>query len=83
MVGQFIQHSCHYSDKLSKLPELDELNYYQMMDRLHTTMVNINNHIQQNPVSKIDTEVKDHVCHAVDHLFRAYKLVEAKLNKDE
>tara|TARA_Y100000389_G_C17439254_1_gene507552 strand:+ start:178 stop:342 length:165 start_codon:yes stop_codon:yes gene_type:complete len=54
-----------------------------MMDRLHTTMVNINTHIQQNPVSKIDTEVKDHVCHAVDHLFRAYKLVEAKLNKDE
>lgn len=31
----------------------------------------------------MDTEVKDHVCYAVDHLFRAYKLVETKLNKDE
>jgi hypothetical protein len=54
-----------------------------MMDRLHTTMTNINTHIQQNPVSKIDTDVKDHVCHAVDHLFKAYKLVETKLNKNE
>lgn len=53
------------------------------MDRLHTTMVNINTHVQQNPVSKIDTEVKDHVCNAVDHLFKAYKLVEAKLNNNE
>jgi len=54
-----------------------------MMDRLNTTMSSINMHIQQNPVSKIDTVVKDHVCHAVDHLFKAYKLVEAKLKKDE
>lgn len=54
-----------------------------MMDRLHTTMININTHIQQNPVSKIDTEVKDQVCHAVDNLFRAYKLVETKLKEYE
>ena len=26
---------------------------------------------------------KDHVCHAVDHLFKAYKLVEAKLKEHE
>ena len=68
---------------MSKLQELDTLTYYQMLDRLNITMSSINMHIQQNPVSKIDTDVKDHVCHAVDHLFRAYKLVEAKLNKNE
>tara|TARA_B110000908_G_scaffold105594_1_gene124379 strand:- start:403 stop:567 length:165 start_codon:yes stop_codon:yes gene_type:complete len=54
-----------------------------MMDRLNTTMSSIDAHIQQNPVSKIDTDVKDHVCHAVDHLFKAYKLVEAKLKEHE
>ena len=69
--------------QLNKLPELHELNYHQMMDRLHTTMANINTHIQQNPVSKIDIDVKDHVCHAVDHLFKAYKLVETKLKNNE
>lgn len=68
---------------MSKLPELDKLTYYQMLDRLNTTMSSINMHIQQNPVSKINTEVKDHVCHAVDHLFKAYKLVESKLKEDE
>lgn len=54
-----------------------------MLDRLNTTMSSINMHIQQNPVSKINTEVKDHICHAVDHLFKAYKLVESKLKEDE
>ena len=54
-----------------------------MLDRLNITMSSINMHIKQNPVYKIDTDVKDHVCNAVDHLFRAYKLVEAKLNKNE
>ena len=63
---------------LSKLPELDEFHYHEMMDRLHVAMDTINTHIQQHPVSKMDTEIKDHICKAVDHLWLAYQLTGQK-----
>jgi hypothetical protein len=49
-----------------------------MMDRLHVAMDTINTHIQQHPVSKMDTEIKDHICKAVDHLWLAYQLTGQK-----
>lgn len=60
------------------MPELEEIHYRAMMDRLKVIMSTIDAHIQQHPISKIDTEVKDHICNAVDHLWLAYQTVDKK-----
>lgn len=55
------------------MPELDEFHYHEMLDRLHVMMNIVDSNIQQHPVSKINTELKDHISSAVDHLWLAIK----------
>ncbi len=59
---------------MSKKPELDEFHYHEMLDRLHIVMSMIDVHLQQHPVAKIETEIKDLISHAQDSLWQAYQL---------
>ena len=59
---------------MSKKPELDEFYYHEMLDRLHVVMSMIDVHLQQHPVAKIETEIKDLISHAQDSLWQAYQL---------
>tara|TARA_B110000259_G_scaffold146126_1_gene164677 strand:- start:2803 stop:3006 length:204 start_codon:yes stop_codon:yes gene_type:complete len=59
---------------MSKKPELDEFHYHEMLDRLHVVMSMIDVHLQQHPVAKIETEIKDLISHAQDSLWQAYQL---------
>jgi len=59
---------------MSKKPELDEFHYHEMADRLHVVMAIVDDHLQQHPVAKIETEIKDLISHAQDSLWQAYQL---------
>jgi hypothetical protein len=59
---------------MSKKPELDEFHYHEMLDRLHVIMSMVDVHLQQHPVAKIETEIKDLISHAQDSLWQAYQL---------
>jgi len=63
---------------MSKKPKLNKFHYHEMLDRLHVTMSMIDDHLQQHPVAKIETEVASHVSSAVDHLWQAYQLTGSK-----
>lgn len=58
-------------DKENKL-KLDKFYYHEMLDRLSMVMDITDRHLQQHPVAKIDTEIKDHISKAVDELYVAY-----------
>jgi len=64
------------SDKIGI--ELNDFHYHELMDRLSVTMNTLDHSIVQHPVSKIETEVKDEITEAYDHLFKAYQLVSQK-----
>jgi predicted protein tyrosine phosphatase len=53
-------------------PKLDKFHYHEMLDRLSVVMDITDRHLQQHPVAKIDTEIKDHISKAVDELYEAY-----------
>jgi len=61
-------------------PELDQFHYHEMLDRLHVTMSMIDGHLQQHPVAKIETEVKDLISQAQDKLWEAYQITGNKNN---
>jgi hypothetical protein len=55
----------------------DKLNpghYHEMMDRLHIIMENINDHLIQHPVAKVDKKVNSHLNKALEELWEAYQL---------
>ena len=55
----------------------DKLNpghYHEMMDRLHIIMENINGHLIQHPVAKVDKKVNSHLNKALEELWEAYQL---------
>lgn len=64
------------SDKIGI--ELDDFHYHELMDRLSVAMTTLDHSIVQHPVSKIETEIKDEITEAYDHLFKAYQLVSQK-----
>ena len=55
----------------------DKLNsghYHEMMDRLHIIMENINDHLIQHPVAKVDKKVNSHLNKALEELWEAYQV---------
>lgn len=59
---------------MSELPGLDEFHYHELLDRLHVTMSNIDDHLQQHPVAKLNTDIKDLISEAQDKLWEAYQI---------
>lgn len=60
---------------MSGKPKIDDFHYHVMLDRLHVMMSMANDHLQQHPVAKLETEVASHISIAVDHLWQAYQLI--------
>ena len=59
--------------------ELDDFHYHEALDRLMVTILQIDQHLIQHPVLKLETEVKDLVVDGTDKLWIAYhKLSEIK-----
>ena len=58
----------------SKKVELDKFHYHEMLDRLHVVMSMIDDHLQQHPVAKIETKIKDLISEAQDKLWEVYQL---------
>ena len=55
----------------------DKLNpghYHGMIDRLHIIMENINDHLIQHPVAKVDKKLNSHLTKAFMHLWSAYQI---------
>jgi hypothetical protein len=49
--------------------------YQQMIDRIKVISNVVDNNLQQHPVAKIHTNIKDHISAAVDELYKAAELV--------
>jgi hypothetical protein len=62
--------------------ELDDFHYHEALDRIHITMNNIDTHLIQHPVLKLETEVKDLVEAAQTKLWHAYQII-GNINKEE
>lgn len=60
---------------MSGKPKIDDFHYHVMLDRLHVMMSMANDHLQQHPVAKLETEVASHISIAVDHLWQAHQLI--------
>jgi hypothetical protein len=63
----------------------DKLNsghYHEMMDRLHIIMENINNHLIQHPVAKVDKKVNEKLNTALENLWDAYQITGNLENED-
>lgn len=59
-------------------PKLDEYHYHEIVDRLHVMMSMIDDHLQQHPVAKIETEASKLISAATDNLWQAYQLLGEK-----
>jgi hypothetical protein len=55
--------------------KLKSEDYLQMLDRIKVISNVIDNNLQQHPVAKIHTNIKDHISAAVDELYKAAELV--------
>jgi hypothetical protein len=63
----------------------DKLNpghYHEMMDRLHIIMENINDHLIQHPVAKVDKKVNAKLNTALENLWDAYQITGNLENED-
>jgi len=56
-------------------PELDEFHYHEMLDRISLLMSIIDDHLQQHPVGKLESEVKNLIEEAHLKLYEAYQIV--------
>jgi len=65
---------------MAKLPKLDDFHYHELLDRLHVIMCTIDEHIQQHPAAKLDTELNSLISAAQDKLWEAYQLTGSKYN---
>jgi len=63
---------------MSKKPKLDKFHYHEMLDRLHVIQSIIDDHLQQHPVAKIETDVKELISEAQDKLSEAYQIIGSK-----
>jgi hypothetical protein len=59
---------------MSTKPKLDKFHYHEMLDRLHVVMSMADDHLQQHPVAKIESEIGKHIDDAVSSLWQAYQL---------
>lgn len=59
---------------MSTKPKLDKFHYHEMLDRLHVVMCMAEDHLQQHPVAKIESEVGKLIDDAITALFKAYQL---------
>jgi len=55
--------------------KLDEFHYHEILDRLAVSISNIDNHILQHPVGKVERNVKQNVDKAIEYLCIAYQEV--------
>ena len=53
-----------------------------MMDRLHIIMENINDHLIQHPVAKVDKRIDSLLNKAVEELWDAYQITGNLENED-
>ncbi len=63
----------------------DKLNpghYHEMMDRLHVIMENINDHLIQHPVAKVDKKLNAKLNTALENLWDAYQITGNLENED-
>ena len=58
---------------MSVKDKLDQFHYHEMMDRLHITMSNVNDHLLQHPVCKLEKDITSKVDEALTLLFQAYQ----------
>lgn len=60
---------------MSKLKDkLNPGHYHEMMDRLHVIMSNIDDHLLQHPVAKVDKKLNSHLNKALEELWQAYQI---------
>lgn len=61
------------SKKLTDL--LDQFHYHEALDRASIICDNIDNHLLQHPVCKLDKEVSEKVEEALSSLWEAYQIL--------
>jgi hypothetical protein len=66
---------------MSKKPKLNKFHYQQMLDRIDTISNVVDSNLQQHPVAKVHTDIKDHITKANDELFKAALIVKSIYNK--
>jgi hypothetical protein len=68
---------------MSKLKDkLNSGHYHEMMDRLHIIMENINDHLIQHPVAKVDKRIDSLLNKALEELWDAYQITSNLENED-
>ena len=68
---------------MSKLKDkLNSGHYLEMMDRLHIIMENINDHLIQHPVAKVDKRIDSLLNKALEELWDAYQITGNLKNED-
>jgi len=55
--------------------KLKHEDYLQMLDRIKVISNVIDNNLQQHPVAKIHTNIKDHISASVDELYKAAQYI--------
>jgi len=62
---------------------LDEFHYHEALDRAHIICENIDDHLLQHPVCKLDKEISIKVEEALNTLYEAYQIIGSRKIKDE
>ena len=58
--------------------ELDQFHWLEALDRTQIQMINVDLHLLQHPVLKVNPEIRKHIEIAAEQLFEAYQ----KLGKE-
>jgi hypothetical protein len=61
---------------------LDKFYYHEALDRTHILCENINDHLLQHPVCKLDKEIAIKVELALDTLYEAYQIIGSRKIKN-
>ena len=61
--------------------KLQTEDYEQLLDRIEVISQVVDNNLQQHPVAKIHTDIKDHIAKANDELFKATLTIKTIYNK--
>ena len=64
---------------MAKKPKLTESHYHEAMDRASVLLDNIDRHLVQHPVCKLDKEVGELVEEASQKIYEAYQLLGHKM----
>ena len=68
---------------MSKKPKLDSYHYHEMLDRLNIVTQIADQHLQQHPVAKIESDIGSLITEAIDKLTVAYQLTGEKSFKNK